>query len=286
MAVQGSEQTITRDPALLYVTSDPNPQQHITLTISKSYWILLPITIVMILTGILRHYATVLLSTPPKPASTPQESRERQSLLRSFQLRSSGPSALSISSMSSRQKTLIDGYKKGSYLKNGPESRGSSGAANPMTDPAAMEGMMNMMKGNMTMMIPQTLIMSWINAFFAGFVILKLPFPLTIRFKSMLQAGVMTRDMDVRWVSSLSWYFLCLFGLQSVFIFVLGSDNAAGQMNQQMAQMNPTANQNPFGPGQDPDKMFLAEAENLEVLEQFSILDGVEERLLSVHGVK
>lgn len=34
-----------------------------------------------------------------------------------------------------------------------------------------MEGMMGMMKGNMAMMIPQTLIMSWINAFFAGFVI-------------------------------------------------------------------------------------------------------------------
>ena len=54
---------------------------------------------------------------------------------------------------------------------------------------------------------------------------MKLPFPLTIRFKSMLQSGVATRDLDVRWVSSLSWYFLNLFGLQSVFIFLLGDDN-------------------------------------------------------------
>lgn len=53
----------------------------------------------------------------------------------------------------------------------------------------------------------------------------KLPFPLTIRFKSMLQSGVMTRDLDVQWVSSLSWYFLNLMGLQSVFGFILGSDN-------------------------------------------------------------
>ena len=30
---------------------------------------------------------------------------------------------------------------------------------------------MGMMKGNMMMMIPQTVIMGWINAFFAGFVI-------------------------------------------------------------------------------------------------------------------
>lgn len=41
----------------------------------------------------------------------------------------------------------------------------------------------------------------------------------------MLQSGVMTRDLDVRWVSSLSWYFLNLFGLQPVFGFILGSDN-------------------------------------------------------------
>ena len=94
-----------------------------------------------------------------------------------------------------------------------------------MTDPAAMEGLMGAMKGNMAMMVPQTLIMGWINAFFAGFVIMKLPFPLTPQFKSMLQSGVGTRDLDVRWVSSLSWYFLTLFGLQPVYNFILGSSN-------------------------------------------------------------
>ena len=116
----------------------------------------------------------------------------------------------------------------------------------------------------------------------------------------MLQSGVMTRDLDVRWVSSLSWYFLNLFGLQPVFGFILGSDNckipnlcqcsrgtysnlcalAASQLSQQMAQANPAANANPFGPGQDPNKMFLGEAENLEVMEHYCILDGIEERLL------
>ena len=55
--------------------------------------------------------------------------------------------------------------------------------------------------------------------------IVKLPFPLTPQFKSMLQSGVGTRDLDVRWVSSLSWYFLTLFGLQPVYNFILGSNN-------------------------------------------------------------
>ena len=237
----------------------------------------------MILTGVLRHYATVLLQTPPKPPSTPAESRERQSLLRGTNLRANAAACLTKPAFDARKEYLIENYKKGTFLKGGPESKGQS-APNPMSDPAAMEGMMGMMKGQMTMMIPQTLIMSWINAFFAGFVILRLPFPLTIRFKSMLQSGVMTRDLDVRWVSSLSWYFLCLFGLQGVFIFILGDQNAASQMSQQMAQMNPQANANPFGPGQDPDKTFQAEAENLEVQEYYSVLDGAEDRLLKIYA--
>lgn len=44
-------------------------------------------------------------------------------------------------------------------------------------------------------------------------------------FKSMMQRGIETQDMDVRWVSSLSWYFLNLFGLDGLFRLLLGSDN-------------------------------------------------------------
>lgn len=39
---------------------------------------------------------------------------------------------------------------------------------------------------------------------------------------------------------------------------------------------------NPMGgPGQDPDKQFKGEAENLAVIEHYSVLDDVEDRLLS-----
>jgi hypothetical protein len=48
-------------------------------------------------------------------------------------------------------------------------------------------------------------------------------------------------------------------------------------MAQQMQQMNPSGM---MGPNQDVDKMFQAEAENLEVLEHKYLLDGIEERML------
>ncbi|KAI9694349.1 MAG: ER membrane complex subunit 3 [Bogoriella megaspora] len=254
--VQPVVQTIPRDPALFY-------------------WVLVPITVVMILTGILRHYATFLLQTAPKK-QTMAQMRQSRSLMRGVSLRSNSHT-IPASSFIARRSYLATAYKDGAFLAE-PENRGKP-RPNPLTDPAMMEGMMGMMKGNVAMMVPQTLIMGWINAFFSGFVIMKLPFPLTPQFKSMLQSGVGTRDLDVRWVSSLSWYFLTLFGLQPVYNFILGSNNAANQMTQQMAQAQMGAGM--MNPQEDPDKLFLNEAENLEVVEHYYILDGIEDRLLA-----
>lgn len=175
----------------------------------------------MILTGILRHYASVLMASPPKKVDQPSL-KEQRSLMHGVAVRSNFH-ALSAPSFKARREFLTTAFESGAYLKD-PERRGQP-PANPMTDPGAMDGMMGMMKNNMAMMVPNTLIMSWINTFFSGFVILKLPFPITIKFKSMLQAGVATKEMDPRWMSSISWYFLCYFGLQFVFNFLLGSDN-------------------------------------------------------------
>lgn len=53
-------------------------------------------------------------------------------------------------------------------------------------------------------------------------------------------------------------------------------------MAQQMSQMNPQASgAGMFQPGQDPDKMFQSEAENLEVVEHWYILEGIEDRILA-----
>ncbi|CAG9944941.1 unnamed protein product [Clonostachys rosea f. rosea IK726] len=262
-------------PAALSSPSQVNTANHGP---PNSYWILFPITIVMVLTGVLRHYASVMLAPAAKKIDA-KTMREQRSLARGIALRTNYHS-LTKKSFEARRETLTANYESGAYLKE-PDRKGQP-PANPLSDPSQMDGMMGMMKNNMAMIIPNTLIMSWINAFFSGYVIMKLPFPLTIKFKSMLQAGVQTKDMDPRWMSSISWYFLCIFGLQFVYVFLLGSDNAASQVAQQMqAQQMP----NPMGgPGQDPDKQFKAEAENLAVVDHYSVLDDVTDRFLE--GIK
>jgi ER membrane protein complex subunit 3 len=109
------------------------------------------------------------MNTPPKPPSSLGESRERHALLRGVNLRNHAASVLDRESFEMRRNYLISGFRSGAFLKD-PNNRGQP-PPNPMTDPAGMEAMMGMLKGNMMMMIPQTLIMSWINAFFSGFVI-------------------------------------------------------------------------------------------------------------------
>jgi hypothetical protein len=58
---------------------------------------------------------------------------------------------------------------------------------------------------------------------------------------------------------------------------------AANQMTQQMQQQSQMQS-NPMGGAEDQEKVFNAEAENLEVVEHWYILDGVEDRLLERLG--
>ena len=69
---------------------------------------------------------------------------------------------------------LSKAFEGGAYLKDGPpkgDGQQQSAPPNPLTDPAAMDGMMGQMKTQMVMMVPQMVIMGWINFFFQGFVL-------------------------------------------------------------------------------------------------------------------
>lgn len=168
----------------------------------------MPITLVMVLVGVLRHNVTQLLDSTPKksnlkaireqsvpvnnfplslipippfthfpPSSLYPFSKTyfgRRILMRSQILRSNR-AHISPSSFLTRRGFLLEALANGQYLqvqqddlKDGKES---SGPKNPLTDPGAMDGMMDQMKKSMVMMVPQTVIMGWINFFFSGFIL-------------------------------------------------------------------------------------------------------------------
>ncbi|KAM0750202.1 transmembrane protein [Meredithblackwellia eburnea MCA 4105] len=248
-------------------------------------WVLGPLTIILLLSGLVRHYVTMLLNTPPK-AEPMLVVREQRALARGLVLRTHA-SYLPPSSFLALKTHLSSAYTSGAYLKAAPPAEGEKAPPppNPLTDPGAMDGMTGMLKKQAVSFLPQTVLMYYIGYFYNGFVLTRLPFPLTLRFKSMLQRGIETADMDVTWVSSVSWYFLCLFGLNSVYQLLLGEENAADS-GPNAAAMNPMAGMMgagqamPGAPAQDFVKLFKTENENLEIVEYSWVCDGVEERLL------
>lgn len=147
-------------------------------------------------------------------------------------------------------------------------------AANPQAQMFSDPNMaMDMMKKNLSMIIPQTLTFAWVNFFFSGFVAAKIPFPLTQRFRAMLQNGIDLSTVDVSYVSSRSWYFLNLFGLRGLFSLILGEENATDD-TQRMMQMS--------GFGMDPSKTLGAEKDGLDIVQHDWVLPKFELRAESV----
>jgi hypothetical protein len=229
----------------------------------------------MILVGILRTKATQLLSSSPKPDLA--NIREKQALNRSRILRQNY-NQITKQDFNQRKEYLIKAFNEREYLK----VKDYENQQNLMENPDMMNGTMEMLKKNMMMVIPQTLIMSWISYFFSGFVLTKLPFPLTLRFKQIVQRGIETKDMDVQWVSSISWYFLNLFGLSSIYTLLLGQGmamKASGSMDMMMQTQ-----QNPIEQPAEVAKLFKAEVEFLQLLEYKNEFKEIRERVYLKYG--
>ncbi|UYV74460.1 hypothetical protein LAZ67_11003605 [Cordylochernes scorpioides] len=105
----------------------------------------------------------------------------------------------------------------------------------------------------------------------------QVPFPLTLRFKPMLQRGIELMSLDASWVSSASWYFLNVFGLRSIYALVLGENNAADSHRALQDQMSGAALAMP----PDPRQAFKAEWEALEICEHRWALENAASELVA-----
>ncbi|GFQ96537.1 ER membrane protein complex subunit 3 [Trichonephila clavata] len=228
-------------------------------------WVFLPIVIITFLFGIVRHYISILLTSTKKVELT--QVQDSQAIIRSRLLRENGKYI-------PRQAFLMRKHyfnnEDVGYFKT---QKRSPPAQNPMTDPSVMT---DMVKGNFTNVLPMIIIGGWINWTFSGFVTTKVPFPLTLRFKPMLQRGIELLSLDASWVSSASWYFLNVFGLRSIYALVLGENNAADQTRAMQDQMSGPAMAMP----PDPKQAFKAEWEALEICDHQWILKNIEAELI------
>lgn len=191
---------------------ESTPMAELLIDPNIRVWVFLPIVVITFLVGIIRHYASILL-TNPKKIELPTQIQDSQAMIRARLLRENGK-YLTAQSFAMR-KHFFNDQESGYFMTQ---------TRDPVS-PNSTAMLSDMVKGNFINVLPMVFIGGWINWMFSGFVTTKVPFPLTLRFKPMLQRGVELASLDAAWVSSASWYFLNVFGLRSIYTLVLGENN-------------------------------------------------------------
>lgn len=271
-------------------------------------WVVLPLLVIMIAAGLLRANVGRLLRPPPKPIPF-TDLRAKSVLLRSSRLRGGAGGYLSSQRWEARRlawSTREEGSRGGEpgWLRleatraetdkklqeaikaqnDGENDNDPLASAIPGLDPSTM---MDGMKGNMAAMIQNMVMMQGISHFFRGFILVRVPFPLTRGFKQMFQRGLYDlTTLDTSYVSSVSWYFLVMFGLRAFFRLAMGDplqEEVEGNEIQKKLGRDYNVGGGPPGAQFDAAKILRTEADNLELINvrsrRFKI-DEAEKNLL------
>lgn len=242
---------------------------NLVLDSSVRDWVFIPLTIFIILMKLLMQYVHQMTNATPVTTKDLVEIREQQSVQRSQRIRAAA-SWLPESSYRMRKQYFTG--KEGGLFSQKPKTK-------PMhetmaTDPSFM---VDMMKKNLTGMMPQIVMGTAVSFFFSGFVMGKIPFGLSPRFRPMLQRGVDLATLDVSYFTSLSYYFALLFASRGPFSLVF-RENTLDETEMMRRQMNPMG----AGAGFDAAGMFKAELAAYDAWEHEWALVGAEEAALAV----
>ena len=118
--------------------------------------------------------------------------------------------------------------------------------------------------------------MTFVQHFFSGYVMSKVPFPLTPKFKAMLQQGVQLTTLDPTYVSSLSWYFLVMFGLNGVYKLILGAGSNYQSVQAQQMQMQMGMAAGAQNPQFDARKAFESERDAVRICKHTWLAEKLE----------
>lgn len=233
-------------------------------------WVVLPMMFIIGCSSSMRHYVTQLLKSEKIAAI--DEIRPMNTVKRA-----------QVTRMNSKFISPDAFAMRRHYFTASQKKHGMRGALREKVKNEAMHQMMNpnsmieMMKGNMTFMGSNFVMMSLMSYFFGGFVLAKVPFSLTQKFKLMLQRGIDLNTLDVSYVSSVSWYFLVMFGMSGFLTLLLGEKTGNEDAKAMQMQMGMGAGPNV---GFDAPKVFKQERVSLRLHQHEWALEHAEKILL------
>ncbi|KCV68694.1 hypothetical protein H696_04982 [Fonticula alba] len=276
-------------PGLVLSHTAPGDAGRLALDPEIRNWVVLPIAVLVFLVFLLRaNISKFLGSGAAKKSLSCLAVREREALVFTQKfLRNSR--LVAPAHYAATRERLLDALNGGTFLQAG-SSMPSSSSLPGMTDPAKLQDMMSGVQRNMLALVPNSILMLWVNTTFRGFVVMRVPLmPPVFRLKLMLQSGIDVLDLAPAWVSSLSLFFLCLFGLRGVFdlcVDTLGlavSPEAAASAS--AAMINPGAAMLSAGTpdAADPAKALQKQSEILAIHSQHWLFQGsdLESRFLA-----
>jgi hypothetical protein len=232
--------------------------------------VFLPLTAFIILMKLLMQYVHNM-STAATPMMTKEmpEIREQQAVTRSQRIRAAA-NWLPESAVRMRKEYFTE---KTTGIFNQPVKTRAMHET-MATDPTFM---VDMMKKQMTGLVPQVVMGTAVSFFFSGFVMGKVPFSLSPRFRPMLQRGVDLSTLDVSYFTSLSYYFALLFACRGPFSLVF-REQTLDETEMMKRQMNPMAG----GAGFDATGAFKTELAAYGALDHDWALAGAEEAALGL----
>jgi ER membrane protein complex subunit 3 len=220
-------------------------------------WVLIPIFLVVFLSGMLRIVLSQLMDS--KQDQDKNDLFVQSVVLRCERLKKTGK-ILSETSYKNRRAYFC---KPSVGLLH---KEFESNAMPFFMDPTSQLGMI---KKNAAYGITTMLVLSWVSHFCSGCILARIPFPLTQKFRGMLQRGVELSALDVTYVSSSSLYFLMMFGMNGILGLVMGGTGKGSMREMAMPMMQ--------GPQKDLGKILKGERESLEMTSHKFRLNGIEE---------
>ena len=255
-------------------------------------WVFVPVTLLTVIISLLIKYLNIFMNTTTPKPNTSKTAKES---LESFHIKNeliSRDDDIRIKSAISRSNKFKLNYmnisERGFKLRKAFFCRDGEGFFNQTFKPKEGEmmnpnAMFDMIKKTMVSML-NIGFMVGIGFIFSGFILLKMPFSLTQKFRSMLQQGLNLPDLDISYVSAISWCFILFSGISSILQHFDGGDNYSF-MKEQEQMMKNNMQMSPMGPqAVDYAPILSAEKENIEIITYYSILDDSADRLLEKYN--